>query len=72
MTNDLDTRRRYLEALQRAEVLAAEIAKGACLGAASGRPVDMESARMALDTHRRARELREQAEAALAQLSGSP
>jgi hypothetical protein len=69
----LATRRDFLAALRRAEALAAEIAKTACASAVSGRGADLEAARMALEAHRRAKEMREQTEADLARLeAGRP
>lgn len=55
----------FLQALRRSERLAEAIARIAARRAASGRPQDMETARMALEAHRRATELREHFEAAL-------
>lgn len=56
-------RMEQLEAARRAEHLAEQIARGACEAAVSGRPNDLEIARMALESHRRAKELRERLEA---------
>lgn len=63
-----EQRRQYLEALRRAEGLAEELARAACNAAASGRDGDLEVARMALESHRRAKDLREQAQAEILRL----
>ncbi|HEY0837199.1 MAG TPA: hypothetical protein VGE72_25025 [Azospirillum sp.] len=64
--NDLSNERlQYLDALRRAEAIVEGLARAACENAVSGRPADLEAARMALEAHRKARELREDAETQL-------
>ena len=67
MSDDLPTRMAFLEALKRAEALAQELARTANQAAVSGRVPDLEAACRAIESHKRAREFREQVEKDLAQ-----
>jgi len=53
--------------MKRAEAIAKQMAQDACAGVGSGREVDAEIARQAMEAYRRAKELREQMEAELLQ-----